>query len=170
MQLRRFLTAWALGLLASGMATGLAQAATVIYDGSGIIHGQQSFVQSFNITTPGTLTVTLSNIPWLDTVSGLTGFVSSTTSVFGTPMGAGTESFNVDPGTFYAHWYGDANGPYGLGVYGIDISFQSSTVPAVPLSRSLIFLLSGLGLLFGWQGRIGPSTVAREDDEALTVS
>ncbi|MGA2188620.1 MAG: PEP-CTERM sorting domain-containing protein [Steroidobacteraceae bacterium] len=169
MQLRRFLAASFLGLIAWGASTGSARAAMVLYNSSGVIQGQQSFVQSFNITTPGTLTVTLSNIPWMDTISGLNCFVSTTTSVLGTSTGPGSESMNVAPGTLYAHWFGDANGAYGLGVYGINISFQPSG-PAVPLPGSLILLLSGLGLLLGWQARRGPARVLPADQGTLTAS
>ena len=39
---------------------GPAAAAQVLYDNSGFLKGQQSFVQAFDISGPGTLTVTLS--------------------------------------------------------------------------------------------------------------
>jgi len=169
MHVRRVLTAGFLGLIAWGSCSGVVQAATVLYNSTGVIQGQQSFTQSFNITTPGTLTVTLSNIPWLDSISGLNCFVSTTTSVLGTSTGPGSESINVSPGTVYAHWFGDANGAYGLGVYGVNISFQASGAAAVPLPRSLLLLLSGLGLLFGWQARRTPARTAATDDRAVTI-
>ena len=170
MESRRFLAVWILGLLAWGASAGAARAGQVLYNSSGVIQGQQSFVQSFNITTPGTLTVTLSNIPWMDTVSGLNAFVSTNTSVLGTSMGGpGTESINVAPGTVYAHWFGDANGAYGLGVYGINIYFQPSNAPAVPLPGTLILFLSGLGLLLGWQARRTRAPTLTVDGGALPV-
>jgi MYXO-CTERM domain-containing protein len=52
----------------------------------------------------------------------------------------------------YAHWFGNANGAFGLGVYGLNIAFQPTGTP-VPLPTSLILLLSGLGMLWGWQRR-----------------
>jgi len=129
-----------------------ARAGTVLYDSAGFIQGQQSFVQSFDITTPGTITITLSNIPWLDTISDLTCFLSTSSGALGTAIGVGTETISVGPGMIYAHWFGDAAGSYGVGVYGLNIDFQPTATP-VPLPRSLIFLLSGLGLLWGWQQR-----------------
>jgi hypothetical protein len=128
------------------------RAATVLYDSSGFIQGQQSFVQGFDLTSAGTVTVTLSNIPWLDTIAGLDCFLSTANGAVGTSMGPGTESFTVGPGMVYAHWFGDANGAFGLGVYGLNIVFQPTGTP-VPLPASLVLLLSGLGLLWGWQRR-----------------
>jgi len=143
-----------MALLAGPIA---ARAGTVLYDSSGFIEGQQSFVQGFDLTSAGTITVTLSNIPWLDTISGLDCFLTTANGAIGTSMGPGTESFNVGPGMVYAHWFGDANGSFGLGVYGLDIVFQSNgQMPSgtpVPLPTSLILLLSGLGVLWGWQRR-----------------
>jgi hypothetical protein len=167
-QLRHIIAATLIGVCAC-MIPVAAQADTVLYDSAGFITGQQSFVQSFDITTAGTLTVTLSNIPWLDTIAGLNGFVSTATSVLGSSIGVGTESMSVQPGMIYAHWFGDANGAYGLGVYGVKIMFQPNGVTAVALPRSLVLLLSGLGVLFGWQRRNGPAGMPPSTDEALTI-
>jgi MYXO-CTERM domain-containing protein len=127
-----------------------ARADQVLYDSAGFIEGQQSFVQSFDITSAETLTISLSQVPWLDTISDLNCFVSTAKGVIGTPMSGGTESMNVGPGMIYVHWFGDANGQYGLGAYGLKI--DCGTTP-VALPGTLILLLSGLGVLFGWQRR-----------------
>jgi hypothetical protein len=123
----------------------------VLYDSASFLQGQQSFVQSFNITTPGTLTVTLSQIPWLDTVSNLTGFVSTSAGVMGNSFSGGSESFDVTAGTVYAHWFGSAQGMYDIGVLGVKIMFQPSGVTPVPLPSPVILLLGGVALLLGWQ-------------------
>jgi hypothetical protein len=128
-----------------------------MYDGISLFSGQQSFMESFNLATSGTLTFSLSNIPWLDTVSNLSGFLSTTSGQIGSTIGAGTESLSVGPGTYYAHWFGDASGAYNLGVVGLKIDFQPNGVTAVPLPTTLVLMLSGLGLLFGWQRRKAPA-------------
>jgi hypothetical protein len=129
-----------------------ARADTVLYDSSSFVQGQQSFVQALDITAPGTLTVTLSNIPWLDTVTDLNLFLTSTSGVIGTPNGPGTETFSVGPGTLYAHWFGQAQGPFDVGVVGVKIDFQPSAIAPVPLPDSVILLLSGLLFLAAWFG------------------
>lgn len=175
MKIRHFLAAAIVAIGTWLLPPGAARADTVLYDSAGFIQGQQSFVQTFDITTPGTLTVTLSNIPWLDTIAGLNCFLSTATSVLGHSMGVGTESMNVGTGMIYAHWFGNASGAYDLGVYGLKIAFQPSGVSTVPLPASLILLLSGLGVLLSWQRRkesdIGADTdpVAHTNDEALTI-
>jgi hypothetical protein len=150
MKSNHFFAAAALALIASSVPLAAAHADSVLFDSSTVIQGQQSYMQSFDITTPGTLTVTLTNIPWLDTVSNLTGFVTTSSGVLGTTLGAGSESFDVGSGTIYAHWFGDATGTFNAGVVGVKIMFQPT---AVGLPASALLLLSGLGVLFGWQRR-----------------
>ena len=146
-------------LVAGGSAAPLraAHADTVLLDSIDVIEGQQSFTDGFDVTSPGVLTVTLSTIPWLDNISNLGGFVSTDSGVIGTAMTVGTESFIISgPGNIYTHWSGDASGPYNLGVLGVKIDFQPNGVAAVPLPASLLLMLSGLGVLFGWQRRSAP--------------
>jgi hypothetical protein len=136
--------AWLLGVSA-------ARADTVLYDSSSIVQGQQAFTQSFNVMTPGALTITVAGIPWLDAISNLTYFLTTASGTVGTSMSGGSETVNIDAGTIYAHWFGTAQGNYDIGVLGIKIVFQPSTISPVPLPATLILLLSGLGILFGWQ-------------------
>ena len=135
------------------LSLGSACASTVMYDSAGFIQGQQSFVESFNITTSGTLTVSLSSVPWLDSVTDLSVFVSTPSGVLGPATGPGTESTTVGPGMIYVHWFGDASGAYDLGVYGLKVTFQPNGVTPVPLPGSLLLLLSGIGFLMAWQYR-----------------
>jgi hypothetical protein len=151
MKYRHFFTASILALSAWVLPIAAARADTVLYDSAGFLEGSQSFVQSFNITTPGTITVTLTDIAWLDAITNLTGFLTTTSGVVGQAF-SGSETMSVGPGTIYAHWFGEAQGPDDLGVLGVKISFQPS-VAAVPLPASLCLLLSGLGILLGWQRR-----------------
>jgi hypothetical protein len=129
-----------------------AHADSVLYDSANFVSGQEAFVQSFAISQPGTLTVTLESVPWLDAIKDLTFFFTSTTGVVGSSMHEGSDSMDVDAGTYYAHWFGRADGQYKLGVDELRIEFHPQ-VAAVPLPASLLLLLAGLGLLFGWQRR-----------------
>jgi hypothetical protein len=151
-RIREFAVAAGLSAALGLSGAGAARADTVLYNASGFVQGQESFTQAFDVTAPGYLTVTLSNIPWLDTIGDLNVFLTTNSGSLGTPMGVGTESMSVQPGMVYAHWYGDADGTYGMGVYGLNISFDTlpQTVP-VPLPTTLLLLLSALGFIFGWQ-------------------
>jgi len=151
------------GIVAWALPFSSASADTVLYDSSGFIQGQESFVQSFDITTAGTLTVSLSDIPWLDTISNLNFFLTTASGTVGASTGAGTESVSVGPGLVYAHWYGDAAGTFGVGAYGIKLTFQPNGSP-VPIPGTLILLLSGVGLLFAMRYR------RRFDDKVPTIA
>jgi hypothetical protein len=153
MKLQNFLATSVLMLAAWAIPSGAARADTVLYDGVSLFEGQQAFDDSFTVATPGTLTFTLSNIQWLDQVTDLTGFLSTSAGVVGTTIGASSESLNIGPGTYSAHWFGDAQGTYNMGVAGMMIAFQPSNVTPVSLPTSLVLMLSGLGVLFGWQRR-----------------
>jgi hypothetical protein len=139
-------------LVAAIAGIGSAGAAQVLYDGSGFVQGQQSFVQSFNISGPGTLTVTLSNVAWPEQLASLNMVLGTTSGLLGPEMGAGTETFKVTGGRVFAQWFGVAQGPLDLGVYSMNIVFQSNGVTPVPLPASIALLASGL-LLLGWQRR-----------------
>jgi hypothetical protein len=154
---RRLLSASILLVAAWVLPAQVVRAESLIYDGLSLFSGQQSFTESFNLSAPGTLTFTLSNIPWLDTVSNLSGFLSTTSGQIGSTIGEGSETVQVGAGTYYAHWFGDAQGTYNLGVVGLKIEFQPGSVTPVALPASLVLMLSGLGLLFGWQSRRAPA-------------
>ena len=158
MQLRHFLAAAA--MLFAGLAPS-ARADSVLYSDAGFIEGKQSFVEPLDITQAGTLTVSLSNVPWLDTISDLSFFVTTASTVVGGWQSDGTESMQVKPGMIYAHWFGDADGKYGVGAYSLKIMFQPGGVAPVPLPGSLTLLLSFIGLAFvGRWRRLAGSAVA----------
>jgi len=160
MQLRHLLAPISLLLCAAFVPMASVRADTVLYDNAGFIQGNQSFVDSFNIVTPGTLTISLADVPWLDTPSDLNVFVTSASGPLGTSMGAGTETLQIGPGTFYAHWFGEADGQYKIGVYSLKITFQPQG-STVPLPGALVLLLSGIFVIFAMQWRrIGTSVIA----------
>jgi hypothetical protein len=140
-------------MAAAALAATPARADMVLYDSATLIQGDGGSTETFQVTTPGTLTVTLSNIPWLDVVSNLNYFLSNSSGTIGSMMsGFGTEQIALTPGTYYAHWFGDAQGTFNEGVLGINIQYQPSVTP-VPLPASWILMVGGLVLLFGWQQR-----------------
>jgi hypothetical protein len=130
-----------------------ANASEILYDGSGFMRGQQSMEQTFVVSGPGTLTVTLSNVDWPQSLASLNLLVSSTQGLLGPEMGAGTATFNVTGGDVFAQWFGTAQGPLNTGVYGLEVVWNSATATApVPLPTSFALLLAGLLLLF-WHRR-----------------
>jgi hypothetical protein len=133
---------------AASLAAGSAGAGEVMYDGAGFIEGQQSGMESFNVSGPGTLTIQLSNVAWPTPLGSLNAVVSSASGLLGPEMGAGTQSFQLTTGgEIFAQWFGTAQGPLDAGMYGIKIEFQPSGVPPVPLPTSIALLASGLALL-----------------------
>jgi hypothetical protein len=122
-----------------------AQANVVLADSVGFIRGTQIFTDTFDITAPGVLTVSLSAIPWLDTLQDLNSFVSSPSGgVLHGTFNGNVESMKVLPGDISVNWYGTAAGTFGVGAYGLHVNFQP-----VPTPAALPLLLSGLGVLWG---------------------
>jgi hypothetical protein len=153
MKIPNFFVAAAIALAAWTASGHAARADSMLYDDASVIETQASFVESFTINTPGVLTLTVSGMPWLDSVTNVTSFLTSSTGTVGKAMAAtGSESFDIGPGTYYAHWFGDAQGIYGAGVLGVQVKFQPTVVP---LPASVTLMLSGLGLMVGlgfWRG------------------
>jgi hypothetical protein len=148
-------TAFLLGLAICALPTTRAKADTVLYDSSGFLQGTQSFAQTFNLSAPGTLTVTLSNVAWPQQLANLNFLLSSANGIIGSEMSAGTFSFDIAAGgNVFAQWFGTAQGPLNTGVYSLKIDFQplGGGGTPVPLPTSGLLLLSGLALLL-WKRR-----------------
>jgi hypothetical protein len=152
-QPRHFLAAMILGFGLYFLPVTRASADTVLFDGSGFLRGTQSFTQTLNLTSAGTLTVTLSNIAWPQQLASLNFLLSSANGTVGPEMSAGTYSFAIAAGgNVFAQWFGTAQGPLNAGVYSLKIDFQAEAGTPVPVPASVLLLLSGLALLL-WQNR-----------------
>lgn len=152
MKLRNIVSAVAL-VIGALVWCAQASAAEVLFESTGFVDGQQSFVTPLDLSSSGTLTITLSNIAWPEQLSSLNLVVGNASGLLGPEMGAGAETFNVAAGRVYAQWFGTAQGPLDLGVYWLNIEFQpTGGVTPVSLPGSLLLLASGL-LLLGWQRR-----------------
>ncbi len=122
-----------------------APANVVLTDSVGFIRGTQIFTDTFDVATSGVLTVSLSAIPWLDTLQDLNCFASSPSGgVLSGTFNGNIESIKVRPGDISVNWYGTAAGTFGVGAYALQVDFQP-----VPIPASLPLLLSGLGVLWG---------------------
>lgn len=152
MKIRQLVVTMILGVSVWALPTNFAQAGEVMYEGLGFMQGTQTVTDSLTLASPGTLTVTLSNMAWPEPLASLNLMLTSANGMLGHEMmGGGTETFNVSSGNVLAQWFGTAQGPLNAGVYGVKIEFQPS-VSTVPLPTSIALLLSGLGMLV-WQRR-----------------
>src|ERR1700690_3628873 len=114
-----------------------AAASQVLYNSSGFLVGQQSFSDSFSVSGPGTLTVSLTNMAWPEQLASLNMVVSTPQGLLGPEGGAGTDSYSLTGGPVTVQWFGTAQGPLDAGVYGMNIQFQSNGVMPVPLPMSI---------------------------------
>jgi hypothetical protein len=129
-----------------------ANADTTLLTSLNMVTGSQSALYSFDAPSAGTLTAQLKNIDWPSTpIGGLSdlSFTASTASGVITSwstLTSHTESFQVTPGTYFAHIMATATGSLGVGLYALTVSFSPS---AVPLPASEWMLLVGVLVLFG---------------------
>ena len=131
-----------------------ARADSVLYDSAGFLRGTESFAQTFNLPSAGTLTVTLSNIAWPEQLASLNLLLSSSSGMLGPEMGTGTSTFSIAAGgNITAQWFGTAQGALDAGVYSMVIAFQPEVGTPVPLPASIVLLFSGLCLLL-WKRRV----------------
>jgi hypothetical protein len=126
--------------------------ADILYNGSGFLTGTQSFTDTLNLPSAGTLTVTLGDIAWPESLASLNLVVTSSSGALGAEIGIGTSTFNVTSGgVITTQWFGTAQGALNAGVYTLEIQFQPSS-QVVPLPTSIALLFSGLCVLM-WQSR-----------------
>ena len=127
-----------------------ARADMMLLSDTALVSGTQSAVFSFDAPSAGTVTATLSNLPWpapLSTLSFVATSATETLSSWSAPV-AQAESFQVGPGTYFAHIMAAATGPLNLGLYSLNLSFAPAVGP-VPLPASDWLLVVGVLVLFG---------------------
>jgi hypothetical protein len=104
-------------------------------------------IESLNITSPGTLTVTLGDLGWPKMLSSLSFAVTNATSVLAQMTGVGSLVYDVtSPGAFFAAVYAQPDASVGTGLYHINVDFSPAAPPPppVPLPASVWMLLSGV--------------------------
>jgi hypothetical protein len=116
----------------------------------GFISGNQIFSDAVTVPAAGTLTVQLAGVSWLDALQNLNCFVSAPGGgIVGSAKNNGLDTVQVQPGTYYVNWYGQASAPLFLGAYSLSAVFQPAAPPppAVPLPPAVLLTLSGLAAL-----------------------
>jgi len=151
----------AVAVIALGLARSpTAQADTLLKAATTMVNGSSSDTYSINAPSAGTLTASVSSVPWPTALSALSFNVSDAASVLN-PLGqvkaqafTGTasttdptvETYQVGPGTYFAHVSATAAGALNLGLYSVMFTFTPS---AVPLPAALGMFLIGLLVVFG---------------------
>src|SRR5215469_13510653 len=127
------------------MATRSAHADMLVSETT-LVSGTDSSVASFTLTSAEPITVQLSNIPWPQTLSSLSFMLSSADQVIGSWLTetSTVQTYQLSPGTYFAHITGTASGPVDLGLYSLSIGTQPA---AVPLPAGGALLLGGLVVL-----------------------
>jgi hypothetical protein len=114
-----------------------------------MVKGAGSAVFSFDAPTAGTVTAQLSTAAWgpVDPLSALSFMATTTNSVLSSwsVTDSHAESFQVGPGTYFAHIMATAGGALDVGTYSLNLTFT----PTVPLPATAWMLIIGLLVLFG---------------------
>jgi len=150
MQLKKLSKALGLTALLAGSMQA-AEASQVLYDGVGFFQGSQSFEDTFSVSGPGTLSLTLTDFGWPMPLANLEMTVGTVQGLLGPEVGAGVVSYQIGgPSTISAQWFGTAVGPLDTGLVGLEVQWSPSSgsgATTVPLPTSVGLLLSGLTLL-----------------------
>jgi hypothetical protein len=141
----------ALLALAGVALTPQARADSILLAQTTLVAGANSTVDSFSAPTAGMVTVNLQTLNWPVPLSALSFSATTVNSVLsswnGTGMSSDLMTFNVAPGTYYAHVMAtaDTNSALDLGLYSLMVTFT----PTVPLPAAGWMLLTGLFVLAG---------------------
>jgi len=135
-----------------------AHADTLLKAATTLVVGSSADTYSIDAPSAGTLTASVISVPWPTALSALSFNVTDSSSLldpmshptaqaFATDTGAPqVETYQVGPGTYFAHVSATAAGALNLGLYSVMFTFTPS---AVPLPATVGMLLIGLLVLFG---------------------
>ncbi len=119
----------------------------VIFEKVSFLAGSGYFTDRFSIDSAGSYQVTLTDFSFPQPFVEMGLNITSATQSFGSVIGAGSFSFDADPGDYYLSFFGEAPdlGQYGIEIaqYGIQIS-QPGNVSAVPVPAAAWLFGSGL--------------------------
>jgi hypothetical protein len=138
---------WLIGWAAvCAIAAPLARADMLVSETT-LVNGTDESVAAFTVTTAGPITVELTNIPWPQALASLSFMLSSANQVISSwsTQTSTVETYQLTPGTYYAHVSGTAAGTMDLGLYSLSIGTQP--VAPVPLPPGAELLAAGLLLL-----------------------
>lgn len=168
-------------LVAGIMHSPAAHADQMLLASTNMVSGTSNATFSFDAPSNGTVTATITSIPWPTPLSALSFSASSASDTLAswnmggpTQMRAaglssadasagGVETFQVGAGTYFAHISATAAGALNLGLYSVLLTFAPS---AVPLPAAGGMLLIGLLVFFGLRRKLpavmgpGPSELA----------
>jgi hypothetical protein len=146
---------WSLALLFLALGgAGNVSASTVLVADTTLVSGSASDVFSFQVSGPGTVEVSLTNLDWPQPLSSLNFMATTPSGVLSTwsdPGATGTVSqtqfFTITKaGTYFADITATAGGALDLGVYSMCLTFNSVPLPSSGWLMSGALLI-GLGLL-----------------------
>ena len=125
-----------------GAATAPAHADTMLLADTTLVTGSASDTFSFNAPTAGTITANITNLPMGSPLSTLNFEATDAANVLSSDSvpASAKQTFQVGPGTYFAHIMATAGGGLNVGAYSLSLSFSPN---AVPLPGSAWLLLGG---------------------------
>lgn len=131
-------------LLAGGAMTAHAETvATTLFQSTTMVTSANINLTELDLTTPGTLSVSLTDLDWPSALNALSFTLFDATHVVGT-QGSGTWTFDIaSPSTLFASVFAAPDSSAKAGLYNVQISYLATAAP-VPLPATAWFLLSGV--------------------------
>lgn len=137
-----------LGVLLAGGAIATVQAetlpGTMLFQSTTMVTSANINMTELDLSTPGTLYVSLSDLGWPNALSSLNfSLFDAMHAVTGTATSYGWSYDITSPSTLFGAVFATPDAAAKAGLYNVQINFQSSVAP-VPLPAAGWFLLSGI--------------------------